>query len=87
MPVIVPPEAFDLWLNTRDVDAETAEALIAPAPDNLLEAYPVSTAVNRVANDNPRLLDRVEPGAPPPKPVPRLPRQKPKKDDGQGALF
>ena len=52
MPVIVPPEAFDLWLNCAEVDAQTAAALIAPAPDNLLEAYEISTAVNRVANDN-----------------------------------
>ena len=52
MPVIVPPDAFDLWLNCTDVDAQTAAALIVPAPENLLDAYEVSTAVNRVANDN-----------------------------------
>ncbi|WP_281015585.1 SOS response-associated peptidase family protein, partial [Rhodoplanes serenus] len=45
MPVIVPPEAFDLWLDASVVDALTAAALIAPAPDDLLEAHPVSTAV------------------------------------------
>ncbi len=56
MPVIVPPDAFDLWLNCTDVDAQTAAALIVPAPENLLEAYEVSTAVNRVANDNARLI-------------------------------
>src|SRR5262252_5448375 len=33
MPVIVPPDAFDLWLNCREVDATTAAVLIAPAPD------------------------------------------------------
>ena len=59
MPVIVPPEAFDLWLDCAKVDATTASALIAPAPENLLEAFPVSTDVNRIANDNPKL---VEPG-------------------------
>ena len=59
MPVIVPPEAFDLWLNCAEVDAETAAALIAPAPDDLLEAYEISTAVNRVANDNPKVLERL----------------------------
>lgn len=90
MPVVVPPEAFDLWLNTRAVDDKTAEALIRPAPDNLLDVYPVSTAVNRTANDNPKLLDRfdVSAAAAPPqerKPPARAPRVK--KDDGQGALF
>ncbi len=57
MPVVLPPEAFDLWLDCADVDAEAAAALIAPAPDDLLEAYEVSTAVNRVANDNAQLLE------------------------------
>jgi putative SOS response-associated peptidase YedK len=91
MPVIVPPEAFDLWLDGGQVDARTAEALIAPAPDDLLEAFPVSTAVNRTANDNPKLLDLFT-GEPEPTAVvaakPRAPRVKRgKKDDGQGALF
>ena len=39
MPVIVPPDDFDLWLNCAAVDAETAATLIVPAPDDLLEAY------------------------------------------------
>lgn len=57
MPVIVPRDAFDLWLDTDHVDARTAAAILQPAPDDLLEAYPVSTAVNRTANDNPKLLE------------------------------
>ena len=59
MPVVVPPEAFDLWLDCANVDAETAAALIAPARDDVLEAYEISTAVNRVANDNPALIEPV----------------------------
>ena len=51
MPVIVAPEAFDLWLDCAKVEAEAAAALIAPAPEALLEHYEVSPAVNRVAND------------------------------------
>jgi hypothetical protein len=89
MPVIVPREAFDLWLNCTDVDAKTAEALIAPAPEGLLEAYEISTAVNRTANDNPKLLEPV--GAAPPEPVKpptsRTRVKRAKKDSGQGALF
>ena len=34
-----------------------AAAVIAPAPDALLEAYEVSSAVNRTANDSPMLLE------------------------------
>ena len=89
MPVILALEAFDLWLDGANVDATTASALIAPAPDNLLEAYEISSAVNRTANDDPKLLESVEPGKlaapPPPKPPARIKRAK--KDSGQGALF
>ncbi|MGB8090157.1 MAG: SOS response-associated peptidase, partial [Pseudolabrys sp.] len=80
-----------LWLDCANVDAETAAALIAPAPDDLLEAYEVSTAVNRTANDNPKLIERdltpigteavPERAAAPRRPV------RAKKDDGQGVLF
>lgn len=92
MPVIVPPEAFDLWLDTAHVDEQTAEAVIAPAPDDLLEAYPVSTVVNRTANDNPKLLEFFDVSVAPqsaPKPTPRRAPsvKRERKDDGQGALF
>jgi putative SOS response-associated peptidase YedK len=91
MPVIVPPEGFDLWLDGANVDATTASALIAPAPDSLLEAYEISTAVNRTANDNPKLLEPVIPGqlqAAPVKPEKKpTPAKRAKKDSGQGALF
>ncbi len=98
MPVIVPEAAFDLWLDCANVDAATAAAVIAPAPEGLLEAYPVSTAVNRTANDNAGLLEPVDanadsPHKSPQKPMParkrppRVKRGKTKKDGGQGALF
>jgi putative SOS response-associated peptidase YedK len=91
MPVIVPPEAFDLWLDTAKVDAATAAALIAPAAENLLEAYEVSTAVNRIANDNPKLVEAlVEPLAAAADPVPAKPAPRAKqvkKDEGQTSLF
>jgi len=97
MPVIVAPEAFDLWLNAAEVDTATASALIAPAPDDLLIAWPVSIEVNRVANDHPGLVQEIVPEAEPVKPPPPAKRAraakpakaiKPVKDDGgQGALF
>ncbi len=91
MPVIVPPEAFDLWLNCAEVDAQTAAALITPAPDNLLEAYPVSTNVNRVANDNAQLVEPLAATAehappPAPKPPARAPKRV-KKSEDQTSLF
>jgi putative SOS response-associated peptidase YedK len=59
MPVIVPPDAFDFWLDSAKVDAETAAALIAPAREGVLDVYEVPPAVNRTANDTPALIDPV----------------------------
>ena len=95
MPVIVPPDGFDLWLNCADVDAKTAAALIAPAPDGLLEAFPISTAVNRVANDSERLIAPLAAGEMQPAPAEpaaapaatATPLKRAKDDGGQGALF
>ena len=56
MPVIVAPDAFNLWLDCAKVDDTTAAALIIPAAEALLECYPVSNAVNRAANDSPELI-------------------------------
>ncbi len=93
MPVIVAPDAFDLWLNADQVDARTAAALIAPAPDDLLEVWPVSTDVNRVANDDAHLIAAInltaEVAPPPPRRAAAAAKKpvKAKADDGQGRLF
>ena len=91
MPVIVPADAFNLWLDCANVDVETAMTLVAPAPDAALEAYEVSTAVNRTANDNPKLVERCSPSADPaPEQTPtpqKQPARRTKKNDGQGVLF
>jgi putative SOS response-associated peptidase YedK len=84
MPVVIPPEAFDLWLDGMRVDEVTATALIAPAPEDLFEAYEISTAVNRTANDSPAVIAPLG-SQPAPTPPPRA--AKPKKDDGQASLF
>jgi putative SOS response-associated peptidase YedK len=90
MPAIVPPAAFDLWLDCAHVDATTAAAVIAPARDGTVEAYEVSTAVNRVANDDARLTAPVvadkEPAETEAK-AEQLARRRAKKDDGQASLF
>jgi putative SOS response-associated peptidase YedK len=87
MPVILPPEAFDLWLDHRNVDAEAAATLITPAREDLLEVHPVSEAVNRAENDAPELIDPVEeaPEAEIAEEQPR--RKKAARDGGQGSLF
>jgi putative SOS response-associated peptidase YedK len=87
MPAIVPPDAFNLWLDCAGVDAETALAVVAPAPEALLEAYEISTDVNRTANDNPKLIEPLSANATPePAPEP-APAGRKGKDDGQASLF
>jgi putative SOS response-associated peptidase YedK len=90
MPVVIAPEAFDLWLDAAHVDAGTAAALVAPAPDSLFEAYEISTAVNRTANDSPSLIEPLGSSAAPTEPVKPAARAgaKPKpKKDGQQSMF
>jgi putative SOS response-associated peptidase YedK len=79
MPVIVQPQAFDLWLDCAKVDAAAASVLIAPAAEDLLECYAVSPAVNRAENDSPELI------APAPA-VESVPEQ-PSREDDQLSLF
>jgi putative SOS response-associated peptidase YedK len=93
MPVFVPKEAFDLWLDCANVEADVASALIRPADDALLEVYPISPAVNRVANDFEALIAPVSAGgavvkkSEPVAPVKTAKPQKAKEPDDQASLF
>lgn len=55
MPVILPPEAYELWL---DPDAGTDELLsvLAPYPADEMEAHPVSIYVNSPSNEGERCI-------------------------------
>jgi putative SOS response-associated peptidase YedK len=55
MPVILPSELVDAWLDTGTTPAELAPMLTA-APEANLRIWPVSGAVNRVGTDGPELL-------------------------------
>ncbi|HVK19200.1 MAG TPA: SOS response-associated peptidase [Fimbriiglobus sp.] len=55
MPLILPPERWDAWLDPAATVAELLP-LLAPPPAGLLEAVVVGPAVNRVANDGPECL-------------------------------
>ena len=52
MPVILAPDAWDDWLAGDDVP-------LAPYPADDMTAHPVSTHVNRPANDDPRCVEPV----------------------------
>ena len=87
MPAVIPPEAFDLWLDCANVEAETAAALLVPAPEDLFEADEVSSAVNRTANDSAALIEPLAPGASEAVDARPAAKAKSKKDDGQASLF
>lgn len=59
MPVVVPFDAWDRWLDPALPDLGELQGLLVPAPDEDLEAYPVSRAVNNVRNDGPELIERL----------------------------
>ena len=46
MPVILPPEVYDLWLDPAMTDTAKLQPLFSPDVEESLEMVPVSTAVN-----------------------------------------
>lgn len=53
MPAILPPEQYAAWLDPGGRDLSRLSALLRPFPPAELEAFPVSTFVNRPENDTP----------------------------------
>ena len=58
MPVILDRDAQEAWLDDDAAEAELT-ALLAPAPDDAVRRFRVTTDVNSVANDRPDLVERV----------------------------
>lgn len=56
MPVIIPIEDEDEWLESRD---EKIHKLLKPYPAGEMEAYRVSISVNNPKNDNKSLIDKI----------------------------
>lgn len=54
MPVILPREKEQIWLKSSDENE--LEVLLSPYPENEMDMYPVSRAVNNVRNDDERLI-------------------------------
>jgi putative SOS response-associated peptidase YedK len=92
MPVMLEPGQFEMWLDCRNTDAQTAAQMFRPAPDDAIEAREISDRVNRVANDTPDVMEPAtgqelaERNAEPAPATPK-PRRKPARDDGQASLF
>ena len=56
MPVILPRERYEAWLDP-EAEGEELKELLVPYPGDDLEAYPVSRFVNSPANDDPRCIE------------------------------
>ena len=57
MPVILPPDLYDAWLEPDNDDQEELLSMLTSYPAKEMEAYPVSKCVNRPANDEPGVLE------------------------------
>ncbi|MDE2967631.1 MAG: SOS response-associated peptidase [Chloroflexota bacterium] len=56
MPVVLPPDRLEAWLDSGHEDQESVLALLELPPDDAFIAESVSTRVNSVKNDDPGLL-------------------------------
>lgn len=63
MPVILPPSAWDTWLDREVDDLELLGRLLVPADPAMTVLHAVSTDVNNVRNDDAHLTDEVDPTA------------------------
>jgi hypothetical protein len=53
MPVILPTNHYDLWLDPGFKQTDELKELLRPFETGLMKRYPVSTRVNLVKNDDP----------------------------------
>jgi putative SOS response-associated peptidase YedK len=59
MPVILPPDQYDLWLDPRCQDTEKLAKLLRPYPSEDMLAYRVGTLVNDPRNDVPQCVEAI----------------------------
>jgi putative SOS response-associated peptidase YedK len=57
MPVILPPENYEVWLDPDFEEKEALTSLLKPYPADAMEAYPVSRRVNKPSNNEPSVLE------------------------------
>jgi putative SOS response-associated peptidase YedK len=60
MPVVLPEEAWDEWLDADNQDTDRLQQLLVPAPPAEFETWKVPLLVNKPANNGPELIERAE---------------------------
>jgi putative SOS response-associated peptidase YedK len=59
MPLVLPRERWDAWLDPARTEPDAVRELLAGVPAGRFAAHPVSRAVGNVRNDGPHLLEPV----------------------------
>ncbi|AUH40732.1 SOS response-associated peptidase [Streptomyces sp. CMB-StM0423] len=59
MPLMLPPDRWDAWLDPANKDPEALRELLTPPPAGLLRAFPVSTQVSDVRNNGADLVEEI----------------------------
>ena len=57
MPVLLPPDEWELWLDPGVQDAARLAPLLRPYPDDEIAYTPVSRLVNNPRNDLPQCVE------------------------------
>lgn len=61
MPVMLPPDRWDAWLDRDNHDTDALQSFLVPAPAQLIRIHLVSTEVNNVRNNSPELIEEADP--------------------------
>jgi putative SOS response-associated peptidase YedK len=61
MPVVLPPEQFETWLDIKNTPADAAAKLLLPASEGLFEAIELHPKINDSRKDEPGLQEPLEP--------------------------
>ena len=61
MPVVLPPEHFEAWLDVKQTTPEAAQKLLLPAPDDLFETIEMHPKINDSKRDEPGIQEPLEP--------------------------
>ena len=57
MPVILPAEHYDAWLDVSAAGSEKLAPLLRPYPSEPMQAEPIGTYINRPGNEGPKCIE------------------------------
>lgn len=60
MPVILPPDKWEQWMDTAEISPQVLKPLLKPYPSDQMLTYSVSTSVNRPENDHPECIQPIK---------------------------